>query len=96
MTSTDDSYHTWLGTYQSAGDSVDHDTLREIHRVGYREYDQLGVASRWPVEQVIHDRLFARPQEVKLVGIHINRSQNAYLLLQRFMNFTFKMLQKIE
>lgn len=52
--------------YQSAGHSVDHDPLRQVHGVGDGQHHQAGVAPGRPVEQVVHDVLFARPQQVQL------------------------------
>lgn len=52
--------------YQSAGHSVDHDPLGEVHGVGDGEHHQPAVAPGGPVEQVVHHILLPGPQQVQL------------------------------
>ena len=55
-----------LNTHEPALDAVHHDALGQIHGVGDGEHDELGLRSRRPVEDVVHHRLLARPQQVQL------------------------------
>lgn len=53
-------------SYQSTGNPVNHDSLRQIHSVCDGENHQTSVAPCWPIKQIIHHILFTGPQEVKL------------------------------
>lgn len=57
-----------LCSHQPAGHSVDHDPLWQVHGVGDGQHHQAGVAAAGPVEEVVHDVLLPRPQQVQLQG----------------------------
>lgn len=50
--------------------SAGHHTLRQIHSIGHREYDELRSDQRRPIEEVIHNILLIRHELVKLVHEH--------------------------
>lgn len=52
--------------HQSAGHSVDHDPLGQVHGVGDGQDHQAGVTPRRPIEQVVHHVLLPGPQQVQL------------------------------
>ena len=49
-------------TYQSAGDSVHHDPLWEVHGVCNSQHHQSGLEPAGPVKQMVQHRLLPGPQ----------------------------------
>lgn len=63
-------------SYQSTSNTVNHDSLRQVHSVCNSEDHQTSVAPCWPVKQVVHHILLTGPQKVKLkkkeIRMHVN------------------------
>lgn len=52
--------------HQSTGDSIHHDPLWEVHRVGHCQHNQPCIGSGGPVKEVVQNGLLPCPQQVQL------------------------------